>query len=137
MSFGAGRGIALLGAATTIYRVDHPKKGDVNTGNVDRRQVGYDLVEIVNGTTGMVFIAFDRLVVVPAGNGVQGGLGILPVASYPNTGARAATPGDFDVAIVNGSWPALDIMIPPGSEYMSIYNTAAGTVGITWGGAFD
>lgn len=135
MSFGAGKGVALLGAATTIYRVDHPKKMDLNTGNVDRREVAYPLCEIVNGTTGMVFVAFDRLVVVPAGNGVQGLL--LNGAAYPQTGPKAATPGDFDFAVVNGSWPAMDVRIPVNSEYMSIYNTAAGTIGITWGGSID
>lgn len=133
MSFVAGRGGVLLAAATTQYKVEHPRLVDLNSGNVDTSKVRYPIVEIVNATTAMVYVAFDRAVVPPAGNGVQGNQ--MPYTGL--TGPIAATPGDFDLAVPNGSWPAVDDSIPVGSVYMSIYSTAAGVVNFNYGQMLD
>lgn len=133
MSFAVGRGIIVLAAATTQYNVEHPTLIDVNTGNVDTRKPRWKMCEIVNATTAMVYVAFDRAVVVPAGNGVQGNKG----QQTGITGPIAATPGDFDFSVPNGSWPAVDVPIPLNSTYMSIYSTAAGAVTVNYGGMVD
>lgn len=135
MSFMAGRGVNILAAVTTAYRIDHPKLTDANTGNVDTRKPRHKFVEIVNVTTGLVYIAFDRTAVAPAGNGVQGGY--INATNSALGGPYAATPGDFDICLSGSSWPAVDINIPVGSEFMSVLSVAAGSITVTYGGSLD
>ena len=132
MSFEANRTLIVLGAITTQFIVEHPQLLDANIGNPLTRGLRNTHCEVANATTGTVYIAFDRAVVAPSGNGVQGAG--LPSASRALTGPVAATPGDFDLAILAASgWPALDFVIPYNSTSMSIYTTAAGAVAVSYG----
>lgn len=132
MAFEANKSIVVLGAVTSQYIVEHPKFQDVNIGNPLTDAIRNPHVEICNMTASMVFVAFDRVVVAPAGNGVQGPVN---VAAYPITGPIAATPGDFDLAITSGTgWGAIDASVPPSSKYMSVYTVAAGNVVVNYGG---
>lgn len=133
MSFVTGRGVVVLAAVTTQYNVEHPRQTDSNTGNVDQNRTRYQIVELVNTTTGMVYVAFDRAVVAPVGNGVQGNKG----QQTGITGPIAATPGDFDFSVPNGSWPCVDMTIPVGSTYIAVYSTAAGAVTLNYGTLID
>lgn len=131
MSFEADKTIIVLGAVTTQYVVEHPQLGDANTGNPLTQGNRNSHVEATNVTTGAVYIAFDRVVVPPSGNGVQG---VVNAAQYTKTGPIAATPGDFDIAISNSTgWCAIDFVIPYGSKSMSVYTVAAGAVFINYG----
>lgn len=132
MSFVAGRTVVVLGAVTTQYVVEIPKVGDGNYQTHGRHGHRHAHIEIANMTGDLVFLAWDRAVVPPSGNGVQGSA--LPPALYPRTGPVAGTPGDFDLCIstANG-WGALDITIPPNKEYVSIYTRAAGAVTVSFG----
>lgn len=131
MSFEADKTFVVLGAITTQYIVEHPQLVDANTGNPLTQGNRNQHFEAVNGTTGLVYIAFDRVVVAPSGNGVQGPLN---VAQYSKSGPIAATPGDFDLCVpVAAGWCAIDAVIPYASKYMSVYTTAAGAVVISYG----
>lgn len=132
MSFVAGRGVNVLAAVTTAYTVVHPKLEDANSYNSATRLPRYKVVEVCNGTTGLIYIAFDRPAVAPVGNGIQGNG--INVVNASNGGPYAATSGDFDLCIVNGSWPATDISVPPKSDFMTILSVAAGSITVTYGG---
>lgn len=131
MSFEATKTFVILGAVTTQYLIEHPQFNDANTGNPTVQFMRNTHVEVANATAGTIYVAFDRLVVAPSGNGVQG---TLALASYPRTGPIAGTQGDFDLAILAASgWPALDFAIPNGSRFMNVYVTAAGSVAVSYG----
>lgn len=133
MSFVAGRGVNILGAVTTVYKVVHPKTEDANSFNSTTRLPRHKVVEIVNATGGLIFVKFDGTPVAPAGNGVQGEqTGTAVTAS--EGGPYAATPGTFDICISGASWPAVDLTIPPGSVYVGILTVAAGSITVTYGG---
>lgn len=127
MTFVVGRAAVVVAAATTQYKVEHPRNTDINTGNVDTSKTRWPMVEICNGTTDMVFVAFDRVVGPPTGNGVQGSQ--TPTTGI--TGPIAATPGDFDYAICAGK--QIDDNIPVGSVYFSVYSVAIGPTTISYG----
>lgn len=131
MSFEANRSYIVLGAITTQYTLEHPQNVDANTGNPLTRGLRNTHVEATNTTSATAYIAFDRPVVAPSGNGVQG---VISAVNYPNTGPIAATPGDFDLVVPSATgWSAIDFVIPYGSRYMSVYTTAAGAVVINYG----
>lgn len=131
MSFEATRSVVVLGAVTTGYRVDHPVFSDAALGNVGSLKRNTHL-ELTNTTAGLAFVAFDRVVTPPSGNGVQGSA--LPPAQYPNTGPVAATPGDFDICIPSATgWSAVDCIIPYGSQWMTVYTVAAGAICVNYG----
>lgn len=131
MSFEANRSFVVLGAVTTGYIVEHPIINDANTGNVITDAIRNPHCEVVNGTAGLVLIAFDRAVTAPSGNGVQGPLN---TATYSKSGPIAATPGDFDLAIASATgWSALDFVVPQGSRYMTVFTVAAGAVTVSYG----
>lgn len=131
MSFEANRSFVVLGAINTGYIIEHPLITDGNTGNVLGDALRNPHAEIVNGTTNVVFVAFDRAVTPPSGNGVQGPLN---ATVYSKSGPIAATPGDFDLAIPSATgWSALDFVIPQSSRYITIYTVAAGSVTVSYG----
>ena len=130
MTFLCNRSIVVLGAVTSQYVVEHPQIIDANT-YIAQQSLRPSVTEITNMTTGVVYVAFDRAVVAPVGNGVQG---VINPAVYTRTGPIAATPGDFDLAITSGSgWGAVDAAIPFSSRYMSVYTTIAGAVIVNYG----
>lgn len=131
MSFEATKTFVILGAITTQYLIEHPQFNDANTGNPTVQFMRNTHLEIANATSGTIYVAFDRLVVAPSGNGVQGKFNLL---DFSRTGPVAGTQGDFDVAILAASgWPALDCVIPNGSRFMNVYVTAAGSVAVSYG----
>lgn len=130
MSFEATRSLVVLGAVTTQYRVDHPSFQDANNSGVGLLKRNLHL-ELTNTTTGLAYVAFDRVVAPPTGNGVQGSA--ITAAQYPAS-SYAATPGDFDICVPSATgWSAIDCIIPEGSVWMSIYTVAAGAICVNYG----
>lgn len=131
MSFEATRTLIVLGAATTGYVIEHPQLIDLNLGNPLTRGLRNTHVEATNQTASTAYIAFDRAVVAPVGNGVQG---VISALNNPNTGPIAATPGDFDIAVPSATgWSAVDFVIPYGSRSMTVFTVGAGAVLINYG----
>jgi len=131
MAFVANKSIVVNGAITTQYVIEHPTSADANVGNPFSVWNRFPHIEVINMTAGIIYVAFDRAVVPPAGVGVQGAIN---VATSPRTGAMAATPGDFDLAVTSGNgWGAIDSPIPSGSKYLSVYIVAAGIATVNYG----
>jgi hypothetical protein len=117
-------------AGNNSYVFYHPRAADVGAINLDTYKAEH--VEIANQSSTPIYVAMDRPVVAPSGNGVYGA---ATAGSNPMPTPMAATPGDFDFAVTsNTGWSALDYTISTNSQFMTVMTTGAGLVTVSYGG---